>query len=352
MVVIHLFRNLIRGGCQTLALEICKKTADQIQLYIISVNSDDEMSSEFQKIGAVVYKIPQKRDVIRKIISNIHRNEKSKPVIVSWFFPMSLYLCPLEYRHVGHVGTAHSPRLDRTYLANLAILHLYKNADIHYIFCSDHVEKTFERTYFLKIDRSKKSVEYNGIDLNKFTPSKYIKSGMDRSEFVILFVGRLDGSKDPEMLIRQAPEIKKRIPEAVIKIIGDGKMYDELRAMAKPYPFILLLGLRSDIAEQLQECDAFVFPNKDVEGFGNVIIEAMASCVPTIANRIGASEEIISHGEDGFLINTGYQLPVILEKLKQDKNLTRRIGVKGRDTVYRKFNVIKTALAYKEILLR
>jgi glycosyltransferase involved in cell wall biosynthesis len=60
-------------------------------------------------------------------------------------------------------------------------------------------------------------------------------------------------------------------------------------------------GLVSDVDSFLAGCDLLVVPSR-VEGSPNVLLEAFAHGVPVLATRVGGTEELVTDGEDGWLV--------------------------------------------------
>lgn len=95
---------------------------------------------------------------------------------------------------------------------------------------------------------------------------------------------------------------------------------------------VTLWGSLSDeeLCERYQEADVFVMPS--YEGFGIVYLEAMQHGLPVIGSTAGASHELITHGDNGFLIppNDSEQLATHLLELHQDRPARQRMSRAAR----------------------
>ena len=82
-----------------------------------------------------------------------------------------------------------------------------------------------------------------------------------------------------------------------------------------------------DIPNLLDECDCLVFPSF-FEGFGQVILEAMAAGLPVITTEATAGPDIIEHGKDGFIIRSGdtKHLSATMKQMANDKALCYNMG--------------------------
>ncbi len=88
---------------------------------------------------------------------------------------------------------------------------------------------------------------------------------------------------------------------------------------------------RTDKVEEYLKCsDVFVLPSRK-EGFGYVIIEAMACGVPPVVNYMdGVSNETVKHGIDGLIINDERELADALDRLLTDAGYAKQVGTEAR----------------------
>jgi glycosyltransferase involved in cell wall biosynthesis len=101
--------------------------------------------------------------------------------------------------------------------------------------------------------------------------------------------------------------------------------------------------------------DAFAMPSI-WEGFGIVLLEAMAAGKPVVASRVATIPEVVVDGETGLLVPAGEAaaLAEALASLALDPDLARRMGEAGRARLQRHFSVEKmvgdTELLYRELV--
>jgi len=86
-------------------------------------------------------------------------------------------------------------------------------------------------------------------------------------------------------------------------------------------------------------CDLFVLPSR-LEGFGRVIIEAMAAGKPVVATAAGAIPEIIESEQNGILVEAGDErkLASAIVKVLSDKSLARVIGENNMKKVRERYS--------------
>jgi glycosyltransferase involved in cell wall biosynthesis len=117
--------------------------------------------------------------------------------------------------------------------------------------------------------------------------------------FVVLFVGRLYRRKRVDVLLRAAAALNGRIPELEVRIVGNGPCAAALRQLAgglKLGGTVTFLGdvSRAQLVGEYRAASAFCLPSVQ-EGFGIVLLEAMAAAKPIVASRAAAIPEVVPH---------------------------------------------------------
>lgn len=160
-------------------------------------------------------------------------------------------------------------------------------------------------------------VVYNGVDLSayeKLAPRRdelraklRASIGAPANAQVVTLVGELNERKQQRVVIEAAPHVLEKFPEARILFVGDGDDRPMLEAAIQERGLenrIILTGFRADIPEILVGSDALILPSR-VEGFGYVLVEAMAAGIPCIASRVSSIPEIVADGNSGILHAVG-----------------------------------------------
>jgi glycosyltransferase involved in cell wall biosynthesis len=101
------------------------------------------------------------------------------------------------------------------------------------------------------------------------------------------------------------------------------------------------------------DADVFVLPTR-ADCLGVVMGEAMAASLPIITTRVGAMEEVIAEGENGFIIeaNDADALRNRLDRLEKSAELRVRMGQRSRQIGEREFDIDKNANRIAELLLQ
>ena len=190
----------------------------------------------------------------------------------------------------------------RSYPARL--LKLAKQPRIRFLAVSDSIR---HRATAYGIPENKICVRRIGIDCTKFMPRG---RPIAEREGRVLFVGRLEEKKGCEYLIRAFTKVQQAVPEAVLIVVGEGRLRDNLQKLSlKLGVHAHFRGSLSNLEVQQELCSARVFclpsiraTNGDAEGLPIALLEAQASGVPVVTSSHGGQMEAICDGVSGFAV--------------------------------------------------
>jgi N-acetyl-alpha-D-glucosaminyl L-malate synthase BshA len=153
-----------------------------------------------------------------------------------------------------------------------------------------------EEALKLGVEEEKVKVIRGGVTLQRGPEDK-----LDISGRLVTFIGSLVEQKGVDVLIEAFQQVKERVPEVKLAIVGEGKERERLEALAKGVQDIYFLGYRRDLTGVLEKSEVLILPSRE-EGFGLVLLEAMAAGVPVVATRVGGIIEIVEDGYSGILV--------------------------------------------------
>ncbi len=233
---------------------------------------------------------------------------------------------------------------------------LYREVVTDIIANSEETSRTILQNNHKLVPREKIKIIYNGIDLDiydqlKRKPLYTRKNG----EIVIGNAGRLSEEKGQIYMIELAANLKKKGLNFRVIIAGTGKLKSKLRKYARSLDVVdevIFLGFVDNIKNFTTSIDIFVLTSL-YEGFGYVLVEAMAEKKPVVAFDIHSSAEIIRDGETGYLVEKANveDLTRRIEQLMSDQKLRNAMGEKGRQRVEEIFTFTET-LSKVEALIR
>ena len=117
--------------------------------------------------------------------------------------------------------------------------------------------------------------------------------------YTVLFVGRFYRRKRVDVLLRAAASLRQTIRDLEVRIVGNGPCNAMWRALARSLDLngaVTWLGdvSRAQLAAEYNRCHVFCLPSVQ-EGFGIVLLEAMAAGKPIVAARAAAIPEVAPH---------------------------------------------------------
>lgn len=179
-----------------------------------------------------------------------------------------------------------------------------------------------------------------GVDLQIFSSrnSDAVRArlGVPRNVFHVVFAGRIQRMKGPQVLVRAAAELHARRPDIPlqISILGAGSGSEVLDLQ----PLIDSLGLHAHVrlhppvgapalADWFRAADVVAVPSYS-ESFGLVALEAQACGTPVLAANVGGLPKAVGHGRTGLLVDghDGGSWAAELERLYDDAGLRRALG--------------------------
>jgi len=188
----------------------------------------------------------------------------------------------------------------------------------------------------------------NGVDLRTFDgdendrwPVPQPRSSNQQPCVTVGFLGRLDGQKGVEYLVRAAALVRRMNPRIRIRIGGDGPLRPELERLAarlQVCDVVEFVGWQSDRIKFLREIDFLAMPSI-WEAFGLSAAEAMTLEKPVIASRIEGLPEVI--GETGILVPPANPeaLASAIVELSADPARQRALGKQARARVEERFTL-------------
>jgi phosphatidyl-myo-inositol dimannoside synthase len=197
------------------------------------------------------------------------------------------------------------------------------------------------------------SVLYPGADVDAFHPDLPFEDIREAHGVagrpLVVCVSRLVPRKGQDALIRAMGSVRGRVPDAALLIVGGGPYRKALETLAADSPpgAVAFAGEVSerDLPRYYRAGDVFAMPCRtrraglEVEGWGNVFIEAAACGRPVIAGDSGGAREALVDGVTGLLVdgsNVGAVADAVVSLL-EDPERARGMGAAGRARVERHY---------------
>ena len=213
-----------------------------------------------------------------------------------------------------------------------------------------------------------------GFNLEKFSVDQDAKKevfrnkyGFDKNDIVVGIIGRLVPVKNHEMFLEVAAVIKANSDKNIrFVIIGDGesRMLIEKKAAClnlsysyfvthpKATSDILVTSWETEIDQALSGIDIVVLTSHN-EGTPVSLIEAQAAYKPVVSTNVGGIEDIVQHGETGFITEAGDTASFAqhIQTLINAPHLREQMGKKGYENVIKRYSKQRLITDMKNLYL-
>ena len=333
----HVVTTLERGGAENqLSILICEQVKHGHNVIAIPLKGDPELDSEIQKSGA-------------KIVTEI----RNKP------FLFQIYLLRKFFYKTDYLIHAHLPRAEiAVYLSSYKheIILSRHNAEPFFPGANRFISSLFSRIVTRKakcvicISEAVKAFCLSNKEIAKGTKLRVVYYGYEeksnsigdseirqlekinkwKSEgyIVIGTLSRLEKQKNLEILLNATSKLASSSLKVKVVIVGKGSLKDSLQNLAKSLNIgenVYFYGRTNSPLELIRNFDIFTLTSR-YEGFGLVLLEAMAASIPIVASKNSAIPEVLGEDYKGFF-KTGdsLELASILEQIINSDTLKREL---------------------------
>jgi glycosyltransferase involved in cell wall biosynthesis len=203
----------------------------------------------------------------------------------------------------------------------------------------------------------------NGVDAERFCPVTIEEKtalrralGLPENHKIALAAGVFDERKNIGWLMEEWIRTDAFGTGVYLVAVGpqsredkEGTFLNYLKQLASEHREILCLrDFTDDISQYYQASDFFILPSLS-EGMPNVILEAMASGLPSIATRVSGVKELVKDGETGYVFGVKDRQGLYEAIRKILKNLHGTMGRRARESVEDRYSLSALADQYEEL---
>ncbi|EHK2853232.1 glycosyltransferase [Vibrio parahaemolyticus] len=346
MNILFVVTGLGMGGAENLVINLADFYVDKgHSVTVVYLTGDIVLRPNSKKVTIVSLEMVGYKDVIsayiklRRLISNLNPDVIHSHMVHANLLSRLVNVFPIGPKLVC---TAHSTN-EGGHTRMLA----YRFTDR---FCDMFTNVSHEAAdAFIKIGAARKGRMIaipNGINTNVFCP-RY--SPNRHNKIRLIAVGRLCKEKDYPNLLRAISKLKTLYPQIHLKIVGDGTLKSELKALVNTLKIkghVTFLGTRKDVAELISDSDIFVL-SSEFEGFGLAVAEAMACEKVVVATDCGGVREVV--GDCGFLVepqNSELLAEKITEAIELSDVSKKEMGINARRRILTHYSLDSSAEKY------
>ncbi len=215
-----------------------------------------------------------------------------------------------------------------------------------------------ELIYFCRLPNEKVITIYNPVDIEyirNLSIEEVEESIFDDKIPIVLAIGRLTKQKGFDYLIKAIHTINSDGLKTYLVLLGQGREEERLKELVKKLQIedrVFFLGFKNNPYKYLARATVFVLSSL-YEGFPNVLLEAMALGVPSVATRCPTGpEEIITDGINGVLVPPADEktLAEAIKRLLLDEKLRRRLSLSAKKRA-EEFEVKRIVREFEEVIL-
>ena len=324
--IVHIVTRLDRGGAAEVILDLVKALSQHGMRVTLIVGKTDNPQTDLSEFctqnGIALYIIPNLirsvspiHDIIaffkiKKIIRNLQpaivHTHTSKAGIVGRCAAWSAGIRHSVHSPRGHVFYGYYNRYVTSVFVTLERLASHITEKITTLTkkgMQDHIDMGVGT-------EEKFTVVHSGVRIDRFkngdgnTVKK--ETGFNDNR-IVGWAGRLDSVKNCLLFVESASIIKKRMPETCFLIAGDGEEREMLQERSHDLGLsdcMMFLGDRDDMPDVMAAFDVFVLSSHN-EGFGRVLVEAMAAGAVPVSTMVGGTPDVVEDGVSGFLVPKG-----------------------------------------------
>jgi glycosyltransferase involved in cell wall biosynthesis len=359
MKVLHLINTLSAGGAELHLLTLCRQLKGQGIDPVVAclrehVKDARSLRGDFENEGIrVVLLQADGRYDLRSITRLAGLVQRERPDIlhthlpradlaggaIDWFHSSVPWVCSIHNIHdKSWSGRWTLPLFNR----------IWRRADR--VVAISHAVKD----WLVKkgcVPSEKVTVIHYGIEPERFSqPKADVRASWNlNGDPIIGSLGRLEPRKGHHCLIEAMRAALEHNPNLRLLIGGhDPVGYGhDLQALIDKWSLnshVRLLGAQSDVSSFFHALNVFAFASRS-EGFGQVLIEAMAAGKPVLASKIPPITEIVSDGETGLLVNPDdpQAFANAMTWLVTHPEQAQQMGKRGQERVYKYFSAQRMA---------
>jgi len=365
-IILHVITSIASGGAENHLLTLVQQQVNEGLRVVVAClrDGDSGLKTAFEECGVAVVPLGLgcygQWGPVRRLRATL--TELNPDLIHAHLPPAELYarlaLLDRAYAKVSLVISKHNDERFAPVFFEQTLARWVARRAQHMIYIS-HAVKNFWRKRRVPADPAKACVVHYGLAVAPPVDGEDLRRewGVDPSAVLFGFVGRLVPQKALDNLVTAFARLEN--PAARLVLVGDGPLKARLERQARSLGVaerVQMVGFREDIPRVMTVLDVLVL-GSDYEGFGLVLLEAMAAGKPVLATGVSAIPEVVKNEATGILVPP--RNPEAMAKgmtRLMDLSLRARLGQAGAERLRCEFSPLemhrKTLAVYRPLLER
>ncbi|MEC5214273.1 glycosyltransferase involved in cell wall biosynthesis [Polaromonas sp. CG_9.5] len=356
-----LMPDLCCGGAERVAVNLANgfvQRGHAVDMVLLSATGEFLVDLR-PEVRVVDLQVKRMRGLFMPLIKYLRQTRPEAVLACMWPLTMVAIIARMLARVPARVVVAEHTTWSRSELLMRPTVRLKVRTTMKHIF--PHADEIVtvslgaadDLAQFADLDRKTITVIYNPV-VSDVTPLPVAApllpscwwSGSHRR---ILAVGMLIKVKDYSTLLRAFAVLRQRV-DARLLILGEGECRDELETQARQLGIessVFMPGFMKDLTPYYQQADLHVLSSTS-EGFGNVIVEALAVGTPVVSTDCQSGpREILSNGQFGSLVQVGNAAALATAMFESLNTIHDISAIKARA---QDFSIDKATDQYLELL--
>lgn len=295
--VLQVIGAMNRAGAETFIMNVYRNIdRDAVQFdFLVNAENECDYDREILDLGGRIFRVPYYRIAnyasYRKSVASFFDEHPEHRIVhghIGLCAPIYLHEARLRGRYaIAHSHGANQPLSLAGLMYRASSFPVRFEAD-HYFACSTKAGiDRFGRA--IVADSSRFDIVNNGISLDDFRIDYAVHAerkrqlGLD-SLLVVGHTGRFVDAKNHGFLLRVFKEIKSLAPHAVLLLVGDGPLREDIESESRQLGIedsVIYTGVVQDVPNWMAAMDVFVFPSRN-EGLPLALVEAQAAGLPCV----------------------------------------------------------------------
>lgn len=344
MKIVRLSTFLDYGGIESKMVNLSKYQDPENEWVFVAIGRGGHAERQIQlnKKKVVCFNLPHRIISIRALFNLYFFFKKEHPDVVHTSGSEANFHGVLAAK-LANVPTIISEEIgipNQSKLALTIFKFIYKISD-YVLGESQIVVNNLHSVYSVK--KSKLFVVPNFININKKVEVRSLPLAKSVNLNVIS-VSRIEPVKNVIGVLNVIEKLLQNGYRVKYTIVGDGTLLDELKKISIEKDLsdsVFFAGYQMDLSSYYKNADLFIL-NSFSEGFSNSLLEAMLYGLPCITTNVGAAEQIIENGKNGWITQVNNELELynsIVNFISLSEEDKKNIGLNAHNTIVKNYSL-------------